>query len=151
LLQSKNRGEKATKYKSHFRKGLVMYFIEIDVRCADQFSEVLPDELEHAELMVEDLVGQILLDLFEEVNVDEVTINWPTHPPIEQPYSSIHIQAHCSSAPLLDSDALEHKELVLEERISYALMELFGTVYVDRVSIRLPPVLMTWDILSLTS
>ena len=52
-----------------------MYLIEIDVRCADQFSEVLPDELEHAELMVEDLVGQILLDLFEEVNVDEVTIN----------------------------------------------------------------------------
>jgi len=115
-----------------------MYVIRIDARCADQVSEVLLDELGYAELLVEDLVSQLLLELFEEVDIDEVTIKAHALSEGGSPYCSIRIQATCSFAFLLDSSALERKELVLEERISYALMELFGTVDIDRVSIMVP-------------
>jgi hypothetical protein len=117
-----------------------MFLIQIDVQCADKFFEVLPNEVENAEYAVEDLVCQILLAHFDEVMVDGVTITFSPRSPEGQYHCSIHIHAHCPvKSSSLSPYKLEHLELVVEERISSALVELFGTVNAERVSISSSP------------
>ena len=122
-----------------------MCLVQIHIRCADRFFEVLPEEVETAELAVEELISQILMDLSEEeveVMVDHVTINFWSHTPLGQQYCSIHIQAQCPiSAFSLSPQKLEYMELMLEERLCNALVEMFGTVNVEAITIR-PPLLV---------
>lgn len=54
-----------------------MCTIQICVQCPDKFLEVVPDELENAELAVEDLVSRALVELFGTVLVEDVTIRFP--------------------------------------------------------------------------
>jgi hypothetical protein len=58
-----------------------MFQVHIDAECADTHIEVLPSEVETAECMIEELVGQLLLEHFDEVVVDEVTINFSPRSP----------------------------------------------------------------------
>ncbi|HEU5230171.1 MAG TPA: hypothetical protein VFU49_20290 [Ktedonobacteraceae bacterium] len=122
-----------------------MCLVQIHIRCADRFFEVLPEEVETAELAVEELISQILMDLSEEeveVMVDDVTINFWSQTPLGQQYCSIHIQAQCPiSAISLSPQKLEYTELLLEERLCNALVEMFGTVNVEAITIR-PPLLV---------
>ena len=53
-----------------------MYFIQIRMQSSAIFCEVLPDEIENIELVVEDLVSQIMKELFGTIIVDEVTITF---------------------------------------------------------------------------
>lgn len=116
-----------------------MYLIQIEAQCIGDHFEVLLDEVKNAELMVEDLVGQILLDFFGEVAVDEVLIVFSPRSSEEQRDCTVYIQARCSlEGPPVTEDQMQKVERVLEERVSYTLMELFGTVIVDRVMIRFP-------------
>ena len=64
-----------------------MYSIQILIRCPEGFSEVLPEELENAEFIVEDVVSQVLVELFGTVIVDTVIISIF---PSKQEYSDIH-------------------------------------------------------------
>lgn len=52
-----------------------MYSIEISVR-ASKHSEVLPDDAETTELLVENIISQALLELFEVVDVEGVTVRF---------------------------------------------------------------------------
>ena len=51
--------------------------IQIKVHCPTSFSEVLPSEPELTELLVEDIIGQALLELFDTVFVENVSISRP--------------------------------------------------------------------------
>lgn len=53
-----------------------MYKIEIRLQCFERFSEVLPDMSEFTESMVENVVSCSLLELFDLVEVDEVSISF---------------------------------------------------------------------------
>ncbi len=121
-----------------------MCLVQIHVRCADKFFEVLPEEVEIAEFAVEDLVSHILMDLSlsdEEVVVDNVTINFRPQLFTKQQFCAIHVQAHCPiTLESLQSEELENLELILEERLCNALVEIFGTVDVEMIEIR-PPLL----------
>jgi hypothetical protein len=55
--------------------GCFMYKIEISLRCSERFSEVLPDMLEITELAVESVVACSLLELFNIINVDGVSVS----------------------------------------------------------------------------
>jgi hypothetical protein len=56
-----------------------MYTIEIYLRGSDKHSEVLPDDPEATELLIEDVISQALLELFEVVDVEGVTVRfWPS-------------------------------------------------------------------------
>jgi hypothetical protein len=113
-----------------------MFLIQIDMRGANDFFEVLPDEIENAEFTVEDLASQVLLEHFDRVVIDEVTIDFLPRAPMGQLYCSIFIRAHCSGkASSLSLGELENMELVVEEKISSALVELLGTVHVEQVTI----------------
>jgi len=52
-----------------------MYKIEISLRCSQRFSEVLPDLLEVTELAVENVVSCSLLELFDTIGIDKVTVS----------------------------------------------------------------------------
>ncbi len=52
-----------------------MLTIQIHLMCPGDCTEILPTELEKAELIVEDLVSQVLLELFGVVLVEKVKIS----------------------------------------------------------------------------
>ncbi len=53
-----------------------MYTIRILIHCSDRYIEVLPEELENTEFIIEDLVSQVLVELFGTVIVDEVIVRY---------------------------------------------------------------------------
>lgn len=51
-----------------------MCVVHMRVQCSDKFSEVLTDDLEHTELTIESIVGTALLEVFDTVHVENVTV-----------------------------------------------------------------------------
>jgi len=113
-----------------------MYVFNMYLQCADRFSEVIPEELETAELTVEHLVSQVLLDLFGTVLLEDVSIRLPASGSVQKAQCFVHIYAQCSdfSIPSAQGD-LDDVELALENRIGCVLVELFETVNVDKIII----------------
>lgn len=53
-----------------------MYSIKIHIQGSEKFLEILPQSLEEAECMVEDIVSCSLMQIFDIVIVEEVTIRY---------------------------------------------------------------------------
>ncbi len=111
-----------------------MCLLHIHARSVSRTFEVLPEETENAELAVEDMASQVLLDLFGEGAVDEVTIRFTSAPRMGLRHCSIHIRAqcscqHCTLLPCMQ----EHMRLAVEKNMGSLLKELFGVVQVDSV------------------
>ena len=53
-----------------------MYAITISLQGAEEHAEVLPGDVETTALLVEDLVSQVLLQLFDEVAIGEVSVRF---------------------------------------------------------------------------
>jgi len=45
------------------------------VHCSDRFSELLVDDVEHTELTIESILGTALLEVFDAVLVENVTVH----------------------------------------------------------------------------
>jgi len=119
--------------RSSLRKGLEMSILQIHVQSDGQALEVLPEEVENAELAVEDLVCQVLLDLFGGGSVDDVSIQFsPASHSTRQ--CSIQVQAQCSYQSFaLVPRTSENIELAVERRIRPIMTELFGRLNVECV------------------
>ena len=52
-----------------------MCILHMRVQCSDSFSELLVGDVEHAELAIESIVGIALLEFFETVLVENVTVH----------------------------------------------------------------------------
>ena len=52
-----------------------MCIVHMRVQCSDSFSEVLVGDVEHTELTIESIVGTALLEVFDIVLVENVTVN----------------------------------------------------------------------------
>ena len=52
-----------------------MCIVHMRVQCSDTFSEVLVDDVEHTELTIESIVGTALLEVFDSVLVENVTVH----------------------------------------------------------------------------
>ena len=117
-----------------------MCILQIHLQCYDRFFEVLPGEVENAELTVEDVVSHVLLDLFGEGTVDDVTIRFSSSLHMGLQHCSIQIYAQCTCQHfVLLPRTWENMEIAVEERMSSLLRELFGTVTVDNVKLRPSP------------
>jgi len=112
-----------------------MCILQIHVECYDRFFEVFSDEVVNTELIVENAVSQLLLDLFDEVTMDEVTIRFLSNLHMGLQHCSIHMQAQCAcqSFTLLPRTR-ENMELAVENSICSLLSELFGSVSVESVT-----------------
>jgi hypothetical protein len=52
-----------------------MCIVHMRVRCSDRFSEVLVGDAEQTELTIESIVGTALLEVFDTVLVENVTVH----------------------------------------------------------------------------
>lgn len=114
-----------------------MYNISMDLHCLEGYSEILPEDAEHTELVIEDLVALILLDIFGTVVVDEVRVACLPTTPGRQACCELHVQATCATE---EAEAMAITPALLEARlenaICCALIELFSTVLVNRLVVR---------------
>ena len=113
-----------------------MCILQIHLQSYDRFFEVLPGEVENAELTVEDVVSHVLLDLFGEGTVDDVTIRFSSDLYMGLQHCAIQIHAQCSyqSFAFLPRTQ-EHIEHTVAKCICPILKELFGSVHVDSVTV----------------
>jgi hypothetical protein len=113
-----------------------MCMIQIKAQSNNRFLELLPDETENAELTVEHAVSHLLVDLFGEVAVNDVTILFPSTLHRGLKHYSIQICALCScnSFALLPRTQ-EHIKLAVAKHMGSLLSELFGSVKVDDVTL----------------
>src|SRR5216683_4121528 len=111
-----------------------MCILQMYVQCFDRFFEVLPEEVENAELTVEHLVSHVLLDLFGGGTVDDVTIRFSSSLRMGLQHCSIQIHAQCSCQHfVLLPRTREKMHLAIEKSLCSMLKELFVSVKVDSV------------------
>ncbi len=114
-----------------------MCHLHIQAQSYGRVFEVLPEEVEGTELMVEETVSHILLDLFGEAMVDDVTIHFSPASRMGQRDCFIQIQAQCSlqSFSVLPLTK-ETMEFAVGERVRSLLKELFGPVTIESVMVQ---------------
>ena len=111
-----------------------MCILQVYVQCHDKFFEVSADELDNAELMVEDVASRVLLDLFSGGTVENVTIHFYPALYMGLQRCSIQICAECSCQYFTRLPCTkDFIELAVEASISSLLRELFGSVSVENV------------------
>ena len=110
--------------------------LQISAQGYDMFLEVLPDEVQTAELTVEEVVSHVLLDLFGEGTVDDVTIRFSSGLHMGLHHCSIHIHAQCSCQLFAQFPRTkENIKLAVAKSMQSLLRELFGTVHIDNVTL----------------
>jgi hypothetical protein len=113
------------------------YAIRIYARCLSKYTEMLPDEHLSAEVLVEVHVGQVLLNLFEVVVMENVSLRYLPTLPMEQQLCHIQVYAQCqNSLLLLQPQVLDGIELTVEDAVSGILLELFGVVIIEEVRVK---------------
>lgn len=106
--------------------------LQINVQCHDKFFEVSPNEVEGAELAVEETVSHVLLNLFGEAIVDDVTILFSPGLRMGLQHCSIQIDAQCSYRSFVSPPPTKANiERAVEKSLCSILKELFGSVKVD--------------------
>ena len=114
-----------------------MYNIEICMSYAEKYCEVLPDDVYSTKMILADLIRSILLGLFREVKIDRISLQVESH---WSESRLIQIRARCAERTFPSTaQQLEQIELVLEDRVSCALVQLLGIVEVERVTIMPSP------------
>jgi hypothetical protein len=119
-----------------------MCILQIHAQSCDRFLEVLPDQIESVELTVENAVCYVLLDLFGEGTIDDVTIHFSPSLRTDLRYCTIQIHAQCACQFfMLLPRTRENIKLAVEKSMYALLKELFGVVNVDDVTLIPTP----WD------
>ncbi len=112
-----------------------MCILHIYAQCYNKFFEVSPDEPQCAEMIVEDAMSRILLDLFGEGSVEDVSIEFPPKLRMGLRYCAIQIVAQCACQKFsLFPRTQENIQQVVEKYLSSLLRELFGVVSVESVT-----------------
>ena len=114
-----------------------MCTLQISMQCYDKFFEIALDERENAELFVEDMVSHVLLHLFGEGTVDDVSIQFSAGLPTGLHHCSISIRAECSCKEfVLFPRSQEHMKRAIEHSLLSIFKELFVTVQFDNILLR---------------
>lgn len=112
-----------------------MCIFQIHVRC-DGFSEILCDEVENAELVVEDVMCHVLLNLFNGGTVEDITVRRFVGSSLHRPGCSIQIRVQCPCLGCsLEASAKEPMQREMQKHTALLLRELFTSVEVDDVSL----------------
>jgi hypothetical protein len=117
-----------------------MGILQIHAKCYDRFFEVFSDEVVDTELVIENAVSHVLLDLFDGVTMDEVSICFSSHLHTGLQHCFIWMQAQCAfqSFTLLPYTK-ERMDLAVENGICSILRELFGSVTVESITFSFSP------------
>ena len=111
-----------------------MYKLQMSLCGLNKFHEMLSGELEGAALMLEEISSLTLLDLFDEVIADEVTLRYGQIACAEG--CSMSLRFFCPACTLKTrSWSVEELETAVKEQIGCALGELFGKVIIENVTL----------------
>jgi hypothetical protein len=114
-----------------------MCMLKMQVTCSGKFFEVSPDEVENAELAVEEAVSSVLIHLFGTATVDDVAICFAPRLYKGARLCSIQIQAECACQQFtLLPPTRRNMELAVGRSMRTLLKELFGSINVERVMMR---------------
>lgn len=129
-----------------------MGMLQIHVKCYDRFFEVISDEVVDTELVIENAASQVLLELFDEVEMDEVSIRFSSQLQMGLQHCFILMKAQCACQSFNSLPRTkEHIELAVEKSICSILRELFGSVTVESVTFSLSPWECVYDHLIVSS
>jgi len=108
-----------------------MDLVQMVIRCQSKYREVLVGDTAGTACVVQKLVGQILVSLYEQVRIDDVAVQFPRSlSTLDGDYCVIHIQARCLSKRWQHYDE-QAMEVLIEVHIAPPLIELFGSVTVE--------------------
>lgn len=111
-----------------------MHDIDVRIRCPNRYCEVLPENVILAECLLEELLYRVLATFFEVVFIGDVALAfWPAS--IGQS-SSITIGLRAQGYSLLSPLSLDVLDRAIRERLLGALVELFGSLRVERFALR---------------
>lgn len=113
-----------------------MRIVQICMRCAEKSMEVMLEDVDHSEVAIEHLISHILLEFFEEILVDEVSILSSSRNGEVGQGNLLFIRARYTliTPPFLSYDQ-DFVELKLEDAVSFPLAELLGEVDVEQVTV----------------
>ena len=111
-----------------------MCILHIHAQSFGRVFEVLPEEVVGAELFVEEAVSHVLLDLFGEAMVDEVSVyfSYASRAGLRDCFIQIHAQCPFQSFRLLPLTR-EYVNLAVGKSLCALLKELFGPMTVESV------------------
>lgn len=113
-----------------------MCLFQIHARGDARFSEIVSDEVENAELAVEDVMSHVLLNLFGGGTVEDVTIEFFPDPQKHHRRFSIQIYLQCACQQFaLQPPTKEHMQCEVEKHTRVLLRELFVSLEVDNVEL----------------
>jgi hypothetical protein len=117
-----------------------MYICKVHAQCGSRFSEIVPDNVEDVELLLEDVMSQVLLTLFGQGVVDDVSIHFVPYAYLKLKYYFIQIHAQCASEEFtLLPRTEEHIKDAISRTIGKLLKELFLSAAVDAVTLTPAP------------
>jgi len=105
--------------------------LHITIRCQGPYREVIVGDTVGTACFVRELVGQILVTLYEQARIDDIAVQFLSFPPTpDGDYCVIHMQARCLGQRWRLYDEQE-MEVLIEVNIGLPLIELFGSVTVE--------------------
>lgn len=111
-----------------------MHDIDVRIRCPNRYCEVLPEDVTLAEFLLEELFYRVLAAFFDVVCIEDVTLAlWPAS--LGQS-ASITIVLRAQGYDLLPPLPAGNLGHAIEERLLQALVELFGSLSVERFALR---------------
>ena len=119
-----------------------MYICKVHAQCGARFSEILSDNLKSIELIVEEMMGHVLADLFGVSAVDDVSISFAPYTCLKLKRYFIRIHAQCAYEDfILRPRTEEHIKEAIGRNIGARLRELFLAAEVDTIALEPAP----WD------
>ncbi len=113
-----------------------MRIVQIRIRCAEKSMELTLENVDREEVEIEHLISHILLEFFEEILVDEVSLLSPAGGGAAERGSLLFIRARYTlMAPAFHAYEQDFVELKLEGAVTCPLAELLGEVDVEQVSV----------------
>jgi hypothetical protein len=111
----------------------IMSEIDIILRCTDRFCEVTADNITEAECAVEEMTSLALLEIFEHVLVEDVTVRFSPSSVWQE--AEIMLAIHAQGIQPLPSIDVATLDCTIEDRLLCVLIELFGTLNVERCAV----------------
>lgn len=107
--------------------------IDVLFQSPDRFCEVWSGDIPTGECAVEEMASLALLTIFDTVLIEDVSVTFP--PAHARPDSPIAIAIRaqgCDPLPMVD---LAHLDCAIEDRLACAMVELFGSLNVERCTV----------------
>lgn len=128
LLEEKEREKQSQAKKYSVKTNIDNSSIKLVARFPTNWTELALDKRDIAECVIEEIAALTLIQIFDSVAIDEVTVSFSSSPSSKgEIIASIYAQGF-NPSPSINLNQLD---CIIEDRLTQALLELFGVLYVE--------------------